>query len=108
MDEVDALYQQPGGKRAPSPEGNKKKWQPLTNVAPNPEIDDNDPFSLGDSDDDKDKQTDLRAEDTLRLKKSASQSAAAPGKVLEPQEKTGSVGTRDKAAEDLMKGDSDQ
>ncbi|KAL2354037.1 hypothetical protein BJ546DRAFT_92061 [Cryomyces antarcticus] len=44
VDEVDALY------RSSTPTKKSAKWQPLTSVAPRPESDDNDPFSLGDSD----------------------------------------------------------
>lgn len=38
---------------AGTPSGKSSKWQPLSSVEPDP-IADNDPFSLGDSDDDKD------------------------------------------------------
>ena len=47
-----------------------------TSVAPHPE-DDNDPFSLGDDDEDKDKGDDLRKEDSERLKESARNSISA-------------------------------
>ncbi|KAI9728691.1 MAG: ubiquitin-binding protein cue5 [Chrysothrix sp. TS-e1954] len=114
VDEVDALYRQPTPNsktaRQPSPSsGNKsKKWQPLTSVAPAPEPEENDPFSLGDSDEERDKQTDLKADDTERLKKAASQTSASQDnddgkKTLEPSE---SVGVRNKDAEDILKGSS--
>lgn len=38
---------------ASTPSGKSSKWQPLSSVDPDP-IAENDPFSLGDSDDDKD------------------------------------------------------
>lgn len=125
VDEVDALYRQPTGtpNRQPSPStgGKSKKWQPLTSVAPAPEADENDPFSLGDSDDEKEKEAkgiDIRAEDTARLKKAASMSAEEGGNSgekggdasvertgsLEEAEQTGSAGTRDKIAEELLTG----
>ena len=111
VDEVDALYSAPSKDRQPSPSGGtKKKWQPLTSVAPAPEGDDNDPFSLGDSDDEEKKQ-DLRQEDTERLKKAAEQtrrkssvSESDRRKSLEPHQRSGSNATKDKVAEDLLKG----
>lgn len=43
-----------GAQRSATPPGNKQsKWQPLSSVDPNP-IADNDPFSLGDSEDERD------------------------------------------------------
>ncbi|KAK3078040.1 hypothetical protein LTS18_008591, partial [Coniosporium uncinatum] len=116
VDEVDALYRQPTPvNRQPSPGVGKsgKKWQPLTSVAPNPENDD-DPFSLGDSDDEETKEakkTDLKAEDTARLKKAASATVEddkegddGPPK-LKPQEseRSGSVSQTNKEAEELLK-----
>lgn len=43
----------PGAKRTPSTGGKSSKWQPLAAVEPSP-VAENDPFSLGDSDDEKD------------------------------------------------------
>lgn len=88
-----------------------KKWQPLTSVAPDPEADENDPFSLGDSDEEHEGKTkDVRAEDTERLKKAAAETAAsetaATGGKLEGAERSGSVGQRDKEAEELLVGKS--
>lgn len=40
-------------KRNPPTGGKSSKWQPLTTVEPSP-VTENDPFSLGDSDDEKD------------------------------------------------------
>ncbi|OCK78043.1 hypothetical protein K432DRAFT_418238 [Lepidopterella palustris CBS 459.81] len=104
VDEVEALYRNP----TPS-HGKTKKWQPLTSVAPHPEIEDHDPFSLGDSDEDEAKTKDIKAEDTERLKKMASESEAGKkegeeGKILKPTERSGSMGTRDQVAEDMLKG----
>ena len=112
VDEVDALYGQPTQPgRQPSPAGKGgKKWQPLTSLAPNPVTDDNDPFSLGDSDEEQDKKQDLKPEDTERLKKSASQSdpPAKEGEegALKPAERSGSVSQKNKDAEDILKGGS--
>lgn len=55
-DEIDNIYSaspKNGPKDAPSSGGKTSKWQPLSTVEPSP-VADNDPFSLGDSDDDKD------------------------------------------------------
>ena len=67
------------------------KWQPLSTVDPNP-IADNDPFSLGDSEDEKeikdkpkeDKPKEIKMDDTERLKQAAAEAMAdslvEPGK----------------------------
>ncbi|KAF2083617.1 hypothetical protein K490DRAFT_51194 [Saccharata proteae CBS 121410] len=112
VDEVEALYRQPT--RQPSPGANKtKKWQPLTSVAPNPEVDDHDPFSLGDSDDEQDvkeKGPDVAPEASDRLKKTVSQSgrkasvADEAGVAPREAERSGSVGQIDKKAQELLSG----
>ncbi|EUC33773.1 hypothetical protein COCCADRAFT_95079 [Bipolaris zeicola 26-R-13] len=107
VDEVDALYRNPSPSN-PGSQGKSggKKWQPLTSVAPNPEPDEHDPFSLGDSDDDeKDaKKQDTNPADTERLKNAAQSSGEAPppGK-LKPAERSGSVSQKDATAEALLK-----
>ncbi|KAH6850953.1 hypothetical protein B0I37DRAFT_125390 [Chaetomium sp. MPI-CAGE-AT-0009] len=68
---------------APGPGGTAKasKWQPLSSVDPNPIVE-NDPFSLGDSDDEreiKDKATgprEIKMEDTERLKQATADAMA--------------------------------
>lgn len=103
VDEVDAAERRQPGKEASDKD---KKWQPLTSVAPHPE-DDNDPFSLGDDDDDKDKSEDLRKEDTERLKESARTSISAgntSNNVLKPQESETNGGVRNKEAEEILSG----
>lgn len=102
VDEVDALYRNP----SPNNQGKSggKKWQPLTSVAPHPEPDDHDPFSLGDSDDEDSKAKDANPEDTERLKKAAAATKEAPAShELKPAERSGSVGHKDAAAEALLK-----
>ncbi|KAF2102844.1 hypothetical protein NA57DRAFT_29017, partial [Rhizodiscina lignyota] len=98
VDEVDALYRAPTPtNRQPSPGNGKpgKKWQPLTSLAPNPESEDNDPFSLGDSDEEEAKTKDLKAEDTERLKKAAAEKGesgtSTEGNTLSPAERSGSI-----------------
>lgn len=54
-EDIDAYGSSPklGAQRSATPPGNKQsKWQPLSSVDPNP-IADNDPFSLGDSEDER-------------------------------------------------------
>ncbi|KAF2010182.1 hypothetical protein BU24DRAFT_428204 [Aaosphaeria arxii CBS 175.79] len=106
VDEVDALYRNPSPNgQQTGTTGNKsgnKKWQPLTSIAPNPEPDDHDPFSLGDSDEDEAKQKDIKAEDTERLKKAAEGKEGPTGQ-LKGAERSGSVGQKDAAAEALLK-----
>ncbi|KAF2750121.1 hypothetical protein M011DRAFT_456064 [Sporormia fimetaria CBS 119925] len=106
VDEVDALY-----RRDPSPNNNAnttgkpgsgKKWQPLTSIAPNPEPEDHDPFSLGDSDDEEARMKDLKAEDTQRLKKAAEGKEGGKAELQEAK-RSGSVGQKDAAAEALLK-----
>lgn len=109
VDEVDAIDRR--NQRQPSPSGASKsaKWQPLTSIAPNPESEENDPFSLGDSDDEKETKTkDTRESDTARLKEAArksvtAESADAP-KELQASERSGSTNVRDKEAEALLTG----
>lgn len=106
-EEIDIHYPTPdGNSRAPSGAGKTSKWQPLAAVDPSP-VADHDPFSLGDSDDDEAKKKDMRSDYSERLKLAAaeamSEDIGSPGdKRLEPQERTGSVGQRDKETEDLV------
>lgn len=100
-----------GGSQPPDSASKSAKWQPLTSVAPQPESDDNDPFSLGDSDEEKESKTkDTREADSARLKEAArnsvsTESAEKPAKTLQERE-TGSTGLKDKAAEELLTGKS--
>ncbi|KAG8625808.1 hypothetical protein KVT40_006209 [Elsinoe batatas] len=100
VDEVDAAE-----RRATSPNNGSgaKKWQPLTSVAAQPESEENDPFSVGDSEDEKDSKTkDLREADTQRLKDKARQSVSDGGDSGAKLEKTETQGTKDKTAEELL------
>jgi hypothetical protein len=78
-------------------------------VAPHPEPDDHDPFSLGDSDEE-DKAKDINAEATERLKKQAEEKKNAEGESkeggvggLQAAGRSGSVGQKDEVAENLLK-----
>lgn len=91
-----------------TPGGKQSKWQPLSTVEPSPVGEaDNDPFSLGDSEDEKESKDriggkEVRMEDTERLKKVASQAShSEPSRKPEPAETSG---TKDKLAEDQLTG----
>lgn len=72
-------------------------------MAPHPEPDDHDPFSLGDSDDEDNKTKDTNPADTERLKKAAAAKDASTSNELKPAERSGSIGQKDAAAEALLK-----
>nr|OQO21663.1 hypothetical protein B0A51_12917 [Rachicladosporium sp. CCFEE 5018] len=103
VDEIEA-FDRSG--RPSTDDKNAKKWQPLTSVQPHPE-EDNDPFSLGDDDEGNDKAEDTRKEDTERLKAKARGSVSEPSKPLVESERSGSLGTRNKDAEELLSGKKD-
>ena len=78
--------------KKPALSGTKSKWQPMAPVAPDP-VQDHDPFSLGDSDDESSKKKDLKPEDSERLKQATAEAMAdsiadSPSKTLKPAETT--------------------
>ena len=80
-------------KDAPGSAGKASKWQPLSTVEPSP-IAENDPFSLGDSDDEKDAKKDagnkeIKMEDSERLRQAAAEAMA--DSLVEDKAKTGSA-----------------
>ncbi|RDW62745.1 hypothetical protein BP5796_11047 [Coleophoma crateriformis] len=89
----------------------QSKWQPLSTVDPSPVGEaDNDPFSLGDSEDEKESKDrvggkEVKMEDTERLKKAAAEAmsdsigSSTPAAKPEPAE---TVGTKDKIAEEKL------
>jgi len=100
--------------REPAPASTKQsKWQPLSTVEPSPIGEtDNDPFSLGDSEDEKPEKDrvggkEIKMDDAERLKKAAaeamSDSITEPARKLEPAETSG---TKDKIAAEKMTGNS--
>ncbi|KAI9734823.1 MAG: ubiquitin-binding protein cue5 [Cirrosporium novae-zelandiae] len=107
-DEINDLY---SGSSDPAKRSSSatrsSKWQPLSTVDPSP-VAEHDPFSLGDSDDEKEaKSKDLKAEDTERLKKAAAEAMAEgignKGSMsMEASETTGPHGTKDKEAEEKL------
>ncbi|CAI7587461.1 unnamed protein product [Penicillium pancosmium] len=61
--EIDNLYDASSTSKRPISTGGKpSKWQPLANVEPSP-VAENDPFSLGDSDDEKEKEKDAKSKE---------------------------------------------
>ena len=107
-----------GGPRGVSPDptnrpastGSKSKWQPLAAVDPDP-VQEHDPFSLGDSDDEDSKKKDVKPEDAERLKKATAEAMAdsigsdqKPG--LEPADVSTGEGTKDKVADEKLTGKS--
>lgn len=103
--EVDYRASPDNTKKVVSSGGKASKWQPLSTANPDP-VTDHDPFSLGDSDDEESKKKDTRPDDTDRLKQAAADSVDLDGtssgkRDLEPSERTGPSGTRDKDAEIL-------
>lgn len=74
-------------------------------------VQEHDPFSLGDSDDEDSKKKDLRIEEPERLKKATAEAVSDSigsdqKQGLEPAETTGSSGTKDKEATDKLTGKS--
>ncbi|KAL7950908.1 hypothetical protein V8C42DRAFT_307909 [Trichoderma barbatum] len=67
----------PKGESAGAPAGKASKWQPLSSVEPDP-ITDNDPFSLGDSEDEREtkEKPKEKLDDTERLKQAAAEAMA--------------------------------
>ncbi|KAF2717897.1 hypothetical protein K431DRAFT_288138 [Polychaeton citri CBS 116435] len=105
VDEVDAAERKASNNGGSGTSQQQKKWQPLTSVAPAPE-EDNDPFSVGDDDENQDdKKEDQMKEASERLKNQARQSVSEGGsnssKVLA---ESGNVGTKNKEAEELLGG----
>ncbi|KAK5997815.1 CUE domain-containing protein 5 [Cladobotryum mycophilum] len=68
----DTSPKQPPRDAAPSAGGRASKWQPLSSVDPNP-ITDNDPFSLGDSEDEREVKEKPKSDDADRLKQATSE-----------------------------------
>ncbi|KAF4631220.1 hypothetical protein G7Y89_g6912 [Cudoniella acicularis] len=97
----------------PSSTGKQSKWQPLSAVDPSPIGEaENDPFSLGDSEDEKESKDrvggkEIKLDDAERLKKAAAEAMAdnigEPALKPEPAETTG---TKDKIADETLTGKS--
>ncbi|KAL2076124.1 hypothetical protein VTL71DRAFT_1067 [Oculimacula yallundae] len=112
-EEIDIYGNSPrlGAKENTPPVTKQSKWQPLSTVDPSPIGEtDNDPFSLGDSEDEKESKDrvggkEVRTDDADRLKKAAAEamndSISQPARKPEPAE---TVGTKDKIAEEKLAG----
>ncbi len=82
MEDIDAYDASPKlppkDSAATPPPGKQSKWQPLSSVDPHP-IAENDPFSLGDSEDEKDAKGGdkaIKPEDSERLKQATADAMA--------------------------------
>ena len=99
VEDIDAYNASPrlGPKKEPSPpnSGKASKWQPLSTVEPSP-IAENDPFSLGDSDDERDAKDkkEIKLEDSEDMLRKATADAMADSLV---GDKTKTGGSTDKA-----------
>lgn len=106
------LYNSSPKPASANPASKTSKWQPLSSVDPSPLDDnddgnDNDPFSLGDSEDENPNKDrvggkEVKSEDAERLKKKAAEADKEPAgtKKLEPQ---AVEGTKNKDASELVK-----
>jgi hypothetical protein len=102
-----------GAKENAPSSGKQSKWQPLSTVDPSPIGEgENDPFSLGDSEDEKESKDrvggkEVNTDDTERLKKAAAEAMAdsigEPARKPEPYE---TVRTKDKIADEKLSGKS--
>ncbi|ESZ91679.1 hypothetical protein SBOR_7936 [Sclerotinia borealis F-4128] len=98
-----------GGKEN-TPSTKQSKWQPLNAMEPSPIGDadnDHDPFSLGDSEDEKESKDrvggkEIRMDDAERLKKAAAEAMSEDiGEPVKKPEPAKTSGTKDKLAEEL-------
>lgn len=96
-----------------SSSGKQSKWQKLSTVEPSPIGEaENDPFSLGDSEDERESKDrvggkEIKIEDAERLKKAAAE--AMSDNIVEPMRKpqpAETIGTKDKIAEEKLSGKS--
>lgn len=72
----DDLYRaSPDSTKRQNSTGSRNKWQPMAAVDPDP-VQEHDPFSLGDSEDEDSKKKDLKSEDSERLKKATAEAMA--------------------------------
>lgn len=101
------------GAKENAPPSKQSKWQPLSTVDPSPVADgDNDPFSLGDSEDEKESKErvggkEVNMDDAERLKKAAAEAMAdSIGEPAQKPEPAETVGTKDKIAADKLTGKS--
>ncbi len=93
------------------PTGKQSKWQPLSTVDPSPiGHEDNDPFSLGDSEDERESKErvggkEIKQDDAERLKRAAVEAMSDNiGEAARKPEPAETRGTKDKIAEDKLTG----
>ena len=77
-EEIDIHYPKspsPSNNASANSGGKSSKWQPLASVDPNP-VAENDPFSLGDSDDEEAKKKGAKTDDAEKLQQAAAEAMA--------------------------------
>ncbi|MCJ1475348.1 ubiquitin-binding protein cue5 [Lambiella insularis] len=102
-EEIDDLYRaSPDPTKRPLSSAGRSKWQPLAAVDPHP-VEDHDPFSLGDSDEEDAKKRNVRSDDAEKLNKAAEHAIAgetgsAQTKNLQVQGEVAGSGMKDEEA----------
>lgn len=101
------MYRSPADptRRPLSGTGKSSKWQPLSSVDPSP-VADTDPFSLDDSDDEKDNTKEMKADDPRRMRKATAEArtddiGSASKQDIAQHDQTGGAGPEDKETENL-------
>lgn len=96
MEDIDAYNASPKlpPKDVPASSGKASKWQPLSTVDPSP-IAENDPFSLGDSDDERDikDKKDIKLDDKDDALRKATADAMADS-LVDDKSKAGGAGSK--------------
>jgi hypothetical protein len=112
-EEIDIYGNSPklGAKESTAPAGKQSKWQPLSTIDPSPIGEtDNDPFSLGDSEDEKESKDrvggkEIKMDDAERLKKAAAEAMADNiGEPARKPEAAEAIGTKDKVVDEKLAG----
>jgi hypothetical protein len=100
-----------GAKESTAPAGKQSKWQPLSTIDPSPIGEtENDPFSLGDSEDEKESKDrvggkEIKMDDAERLKKAAAEAMADNiGEPARKPEAAEAIGTKDKVVDEKLAG----
>ena len=103
QDTNDLYDASPDPTKRPASTGSRSKWQPLAAVDPDP-VQEHDPFSLGDSDEEESKKKDLKPEDSERLKQATAEAMADTIGADQKEElaPTETSGTQDKLAQEKL------
>jgi hypothetical protein len=88
-EEIDDLYSgPPKASKQQTSSGKSSKWQPLSAVEPSP-VAENDPFSLGDSDDDKEMRAKENRSDETEKPTTATAGSVGDDTIKEPSKSPG-------------------